>query len=78
MELAKPFRMALPSFLQHLDVLVNTGLVKSRKEGRVRLYALAPRRLREAEEWMAAQRAHWERRLDQLDRHLLEMKGENA
>jgi DNA-binding transcriptional ArsR family regulator len=73
LELAKPFRMALPSFLQHLDVLEKTGLVKSRKKGRVRRYELSPRALKEAEEWMSEQRAVWEKRLDQLDRYLLEL-----
>jgi DNA-binding transcriptional ArsR family regulator len=73
MELARPFKMALPSFLQHLDVLERTGLVKSRKVGRVRRYELSPRPLQEAERWMGAQRAMWEKRLDQLDRYLLEL-----
>ena len=30
-ELARPFKMALPSFAQHLDVLEDSGLVTSRK-----------------------------------------------
>lgn len=69
-ELALPFRMALPSFTQHLDVLERCGLVSSRKEGRVRTYELVPEPLQEAQQWMAAQRDHWTRRLDQLDRYL--------
>src|SRR5258707_11044028 len=66
-ELARPFDMALPSFTQHLDVLEDCGLVRSRKQGRVRTYRLAPQPLKAAERWMVAQRALWERRLDQLD-----------
>ena len=73
-ELAQPFRMTLPSFSQHLDVLENCGLVRSRKTGRVRTYRLAPQPLRAAEHWMARQRAIWERRLDQLDNYLKELK----
>ena len=69
-ELSKPFKMALPSFAQHLGVLEECGLVRSKKVGRVRTYRLAPRPLRMAEDWMATQRALWERRLDQLDRYL--------
>src|SRR3954447_26001548 len=46
-ELARPFPMALPSFLQHLDVLQKCGLVRSRKSGRVRTYELAPDTLKE-------------------------------
>lgn len=69
-ELAKPFAMALPSFLQHLDVLERAGLVTSHKAGRVRTYQLGPEPLRHATTWLNAQRHHWERRLDQLDRFL--------
>jgi DNA-binding transcriptional ArsR family regulator len=69
-ELAQPFKMALPSFLQHLDVLQNCGLVRSRKLGRVRTFRLAPRRLKVAERWMETQHETWERRLDQLDAFL--------
>ncbi len=73
-ELARPFPMALPSFLQHLDVLRQCGLVRSRKAGRVRTYELAPDALAAAEGWLAAQRALWERRLDQLDSYLEDLK----
>jgi DNA-binding transcriptional ArsR family regulator len=73
-ELAEPFRMSLPSFLQHLDVLESCGLVKSRKSGRVRTYQLTPRPLRAAEVWLEKQRVIWNRRLDQLDSYLLNLK----
>jgi DNA-binding transcriptional ArsR family regulator len=73
-ELAQPFDMALPSFSQHLDVLERCGLVKSRKTGRVRIYQLAPQPLKAAEHWMVRQRATWERRLDQLDAYLKDLK----
>lgn len=66
-ELAQPFGMALPSFLQHLDVLQRSGLVQSQKVGRVRTWSLKPQRLAEAEHWLATQRRVWSRRLDQLD-----------
>jgi DNA-binding transcriptional ArsR family regulator len=71
-ELAAPFDMALPSFLQHLDVLRECGLVSSHKAGRIRTYRLAPEPLQRAEGWLSQQRAYWERRLDQLDRYLTE------
>lgn len=73
-ELAAPFDMALPSFVQHLRVLEGCGLVRSRKRGRVRTYRLAPERLGLAEDWLARQRALWERRLDQLDDYLIDLK----
>ena len=73
-ELAQPFAMALPSFSQHLKLLENCGLVHSRKQGRTRTYRLAPRPLRQAEDWMARQRRLWEQRLDQLDDYLNTLK----
>lgn len=66
-ELARPFEMALPSFIQHLDVLERAGLVASAKEGRVRTYRLTPAPLRAADDWLAVQRQRWEQRLDQFD-----------
>lgn len=73
-DLAQPFDMAMPSFLQHLRVLEKAGLVRSRKTGRVRTCTLAPRPLKRAEGWMVAQRTLWDRRLDQLDLLLTQLK----
>lgn len=73
-ELAEPFDMALPSFVQHLRILEGCGLVSSTKSGRVRTYRLDSARLKVAEDWLARQRALWERRLDQLDSYLLKLK----
>lgn len=69
-ELAAPFDMALPSFLQHLGVLESSGLVRSDKEGRVRTVRLEPRALDAAEHWMTSQRRLWKSRLDQHDDYL--------
>ena len=76
--LAEPFGMALPSFTQHLGVLEGCGLVRSRKAGRTRTYELAPKQLRRAEDWLAARRALWTARLDQLDSHLYAMKKKES
>lgn len=73
-ELARSFKMALPSFLQHLQVLEKCGLVRSQKTGRSRVYELAPEPLEAAEDWMKAARRHWETRFDQLDSFLLSQK----
>jgi DNA-binding transcriptional ArsR family regulator len=73
-ELAQSFRMALPSFVQHLQVLEKCGLVQSKKQGRVRTFTLAPQQLEAAEHWLSAQRAHWERRLIALDDFLKILK----
>ena len=73
-ELARPFAMALPSFTQHLEILERSGLVVSLKAGRVRTYRLTPAPLEGAGTWLATQREQWNRRLDQLDAHLLTLQ----
>ena len=77
-ELAKPFDMALPSFLQHLKVLEGSGLVRSRKSGRVRTYQISPQPLKAAEGWIVGRRALWERRLDQLDQYLDSLEAKKS
>lgn len=77
-ELAAPFEMALPSFMQHLQVLEDSGLVKSKKTGRVRTCSIKQKELAKAERWLSKQRAMWEARFDRLDAYLddLQSKGE--
>lgn len=74
-ELAALFDMRLPSFVQHLAVLERSRLVKSRKEGRVRTYEIAPERLRVAEQWLAGQRQLWEARFDRFDAYVQHLKA---
>ena len=73
-ELAAPFDMQLPSFVQHLAVLEQSRLVKSRKRGRVRTYELAPERLAVVDDWLAARRRSWEARLDRFDHYVRQLK----
>src|SRR3954453_7744025 len=73
-ELAEPFDMQLPSFVQHLSVLERSRLVKSNKRGRVRTYEIAPERLKIVEDWLAARRQLWEARLDRFDQYVKQLK----
>ena len=73
-QLAEPFNMALPSFVEHLRVLEGSGLVQSRKSGRVRTYELSRERLTLVDDWLERQRRLWERRLDQLDDYVTRLK----
>jgi DNA-binding transcriptional ArsR family regulator len=75
-ELAKPFPIALPSFLQHLEMLEDCGLVRSRKVGRVRTYRLRPRPLEEASAWIAAQHSKWEACLDAWSQNTLKRRDD--
>ncbi len=68
--LAEPHDMALPSFLKHLKVLEEAGLVTSSKSGRVRTVTLRPDRLREADSWFTARQCALEARLDRLGAYL--------
>ena len=77
-ELAAPFDMALPSFVQHLAVLEQTRLVKSKKRGRVRTYEIAPARFKVVDDWLTARRRLWEARLDQFDHYVTQLKDKEA
>ena len=65
-DLAEPLPMSLPAVVQHLHVLEESGLVRSRKVGRVRTCTIEVAALTPAERWMQQRRAGWERRLDRL------------
>ncbi len=65
-ELAKPHDMALPSFMKHLGVLEQCGLVRSSKQGRIRTCHLVTKKLSTAEKWISQQRCLWEGRAKRL------------
>jgi DNA-binding transcriptional ArsR family regulator len=73
--LAEPYEMALPSFVQHLQVLEESGLISTSKTGRVRTCRIVTQQLRVAEAWIAKQRDIWEGRLDRLEEHLKSQKA---
>lgn len=62
-----PHDIALPTFLRHLKVLEQAGLVRSEKRGRVRTVHIEAAPLAAAEAWIDRQRRIWEGRLDRLD-----------
>jgi len=69
-ELAKPLDMTLSAVVQHLQVLEASGLVRTRKEGRVRTCELDGGALQNAERWLAGRRSQWEARFDRLGQYL--------
>ena len=77
-ELAAPFDMQLPSFVQHLSVLEKSRLVRSKKCGRVRTYEIAPKRFKVAEDWLSARRQLWEARLDRFDQYVKHLKEKES
>lgn len=74
-DLAAPLPMSMPAVLQHLQVLERSGLVRSRKIGRVRTCSIDPEALQPVERWIEERRAGWERRLDRLGDYLGEEDG---
>jgi DNA-binding transcriptional ArsR family regulator len=76
-ELAKPLKMSLPSVVQHLHLLEQSGLVVSRKIGRVRTCRVEPSRLEAAQAWLAKQRARWEARFSRLDAFVQEREDKH-
>ena len=66
-ELAQPFAMALPSFMKHIHMLEDAGLIRTSKQGRVRTCQIDRGRLAVVDRWLDEQRAIWEGRTDRLE-----------
>lgn len=66
-ELARPFAMALPSFMKHIRLLEASGWIRTRKDGRVRTCMIEKQAFAAAEAWLCEQRALWAARFDRLD-----------
>lgn len=64
--LAMPLGVTLAAVVQHLQVLEESGLVRTEKTGRVRTCGIEPAGLSAAEHWIGNLRSTWERRLDRL------------
>lgn len=71
-ELAKPFPIALPSFMKHVRTLEACQLIRTTKSGRVRTCTLNHDRLALLDDWLAEQRRLWERHTDRLERFVTE------
>ncbi len=76
-DLARPFDMALPSFMQHIRFLERSGWIRTRKVGRVRICQIEEHSFAAAEAWLAEQRALWEGRTDRLERFVAAVQTED-
>ncbi|MBN9612130.1 MAG: helix-turn-helix transcriptional regulator [Actinobacteria bacterium] len=65
-ELAGDFPIALPSFMKHIATLEASGLIRTRKTGRVRSCELNRAALGAIEHWLEVQRRSWEQQTDRL------------
>ncbi|MFZ5616542.1 MAG: ArsR/SmtB family transcription factor [Pseudomonadota bacterium] len=65
-DLARPMEMTLTAVMQHLNVLEESGVIRTRKEGRRRICAVDKAAIASIEDWIAHRRASWEQRFDRL------------
>lgn len=70
-DLAKPFDMALPSFMKHIHCLEECGLIRTHKAGRVRICSIEKKSFIAVESWLSAQRTLWEERTDRLEQFVM-------
>jgi DNA-binding transcriptional ArsR family regulator len=70
--------MSQPQVSKHLRVLSEVGLVRSRADGRRRLYRLEPAPLRPLHDWLAKYERAWNDRLDRLDDYLKELQDQES
>lgn len=66
-ELVQEFEMSAPAISQHLKVLREAGLIRTRAEGQFRIHSLNPEGLDELDAWLSRTRRFWSARLDALD-----------
>jgi DNA-binding transcriptional ArsR family regulator len=69
-ELAAPHDMSLPAISKHLRVLENSGLITRGRDAQWRPCRLQAAPLKEAVDWIAQYKRHWEESLDRLDEYL--------
>jgi DNA-binding transcriptional ArsR family regulator len=70
--LAEPLGVTLAAVVQHLQILEESGLVRTEKAGRVRTCSIEPAGLAVAKQWIDDRRSVWERQLDRLGDFLAE------
>ena len=76
-ELAEPLGITLTGVKKHIRLLEEAGLVKTRKNGRVRECELGVDRLEGLEQWIVEYRQAVEQRLDRMSELLERRKGIN-
>jgi DNA-binding transcriptional ArsR family regulator len=69
-ELAAPFALRQPTISKHLKVLEKAGLIEGGRDAQRRPRRLKAETLRSVDDWLEPFRREWERRFDNLDRHL--------
>jgi DNA-binding transcriptional ArsR family regulator len=76
-ELRAPFPLSQPTVSKHLSVLERAGLIEQGRDAQRRPRRLRPEAIKAVAEWAEPFRVLWERRLDNLERHLASNKAED-
>jgi DNA-binding transcriptional ArsR family regulator len=71
-EATQGLAMSKPAVTKHLKMLEEAGVVRREIEGRRHRLYLVPQPLDDASEWLELHRALWERKFDEVERHLAE------
>ena len=69
-ELMRPFSLTQPTISKHLKVLEKAGLIEGGRDAQRRPRRLNPSAIKEVADWVEPFRHLWERRFDNLERHL--------
>ena len=73
-ELLGPFPISQPAVSKHLRILREAGLVRARRAGRLSVYEIRARKLRQVRDWVAHFEKYWDEKLDALGEYLDERK----
>lgn len=72
-ELVPHFNVTIGAISQHLKILLDSGMVLRRKQGRFRYYRARPSALKDVHDWTERFKRFWESRLDDLGDYLDEV-----
>ena len=74
-EIAAPLKMSLAAVVQHIQILEQSTVISTRKEGRVRTCRIEPKTLASVEDWLKDRRLMWEGQFDRLGEVLRQEKA---
>lgn len=73
-QLCENSQMSLVAVLKHVQILEESGLIRTEKRGRTRMCTFHPEKLQLAESWLAETRRFWTSALHGLNDYLHEEK----
>jgi DNA-binding transcriptional ArsR family regulator len=76
-DVAEPFPMSLNAVSKHIRVLEASGVVARRRKGRDHILSINAHSLDEVDGWIERTRRYWEKRLDAMERVLIELEKEH-